>query len=60
VGNGRTCFGKEDDEMKKLLMVCAYFYPECGGAEIYAHNIAKGLVKKGVKVTVLCSTKKEK
>ncbi len=40
-----------------LLMVCPYFYPEGGGLENYAYNIAKGLVKKGFKVTVLCSTK---
>ncbi len=34
------------------------FYPEGGGLENYAYNIAKGLVKKGFMVTVLCSTKK--
>lgn len=43
--------------MKKLLIVSPYFYPEIGGAENYSYNIAKGLVKKGFKVTVLCSTK---
>jgi len=38
-------------------MVCPYFYPEGGGLENYVYNISKGLVKKGIKVTVLCSTK---
>jgi glycosyltransferase involved in cell wall biosynthesis len=37
-------------------MVCAYFYPEGGGTENYAYNIAKRLVEKGHSITVLCST----
>ena len=44
----------------KILMVCPYFYPDTGGAENYSYNIAKGLIKKGHKITVLCSTKKNK
>jgi len=39
-----------------ILVVSSYFYPEGGGAENYAFNIARRLVKKGHKVTVLCST----
>ncbi|MBU4300797.1 glycosyltransferase family 4 protein [archaeon] len=43
-----------------VLIICPYFYPEGGGLENYAYNISKGLVKKGFKVTVLCSTKEGK
>ncbi|MBU4300802.1 MAG: glycosyltransferase [Nanoarchaeota archaeon] len=46
--------------MKKLLIVSPYFYPEIGGLENYAYNIAKGLVKKGFNVTVLRSTKERR
>lgn len=41
-------------------MVSSYFYPEGGGAESYAYHIAKGLVKKGHDVTVLCSNQEKK
>ena len=36
-------------------MVSSYFYPDGGGAESYAYNIAKRLVEEGHSVTVLCS-----
>ena len=41
----------------KILMICPYFYPNSGGMENYAYNIAKGLVKKEHSITVLCATK---
>lgn len=41
----------------KTLIVSPYFYPEGGGLENYAYNIAKGLAEKGHKITVLCATK---
>ena len=41
----------------KILIVSPYFYPEGGGLENYAYNIAKGLAEKGHKITVLCATK---
>ena len=43
-----------------ILMVCPYFYPDTGGVENYVYYIAKALVKKGHKITVLCSTKEKK
>jgi len=36
-------------------MVSSYFYPDGGGAESYAYNIAKRLIERGHSVTVLCS-----
>lgn len=39
-----------------ILAVSPYFYPEGGGAEVYAYNIARRLVRKGHKITVLSST----
>lgn len=41
-------------------MICPYFYPNAGGMENYAYNIAEGLTKKGHKITVLCATKSKK
>ena len=38
-----------------ILVVSSYFYPDGGGAESYAYNIAKRLVEEGHSVTVLCS-----
>ena len=40
-----------------ILFISSYFYPDGGGAENYAYNIAKGLVKRGHEVTVICSSK---
>lgn len=40
-----------------ILTVASYFYPEGGGAENYVYNIAKGLVRKGHNITVLCSSR---
>ncbi|MCK5040254.1 MAG: glycosyltransferase family 4 protein [Candidatus Aenigmarchaeota archaeon] len=44
----------------KILMICPYFFPNIAGAENYAYNLSKGLIKKGHKITVLCSTKEGK
>jgi glycosyltransferase involved in cell wall biosynthesis len=44
---------------KKLLIVLYYYYPYVSGLSIYAKRIADGLVKKGVKVTVLTSRYKK-
>lgn len=41
----------------KILMVIPYFYPKAGGAENYAHNVAKRLTEKGFDITILCSSK---
>lgn len=43
-----------------ILMVTPYFFPERGGLENYAYNIAKRLVKKGWNITVVCSTRENK
>lgn len=40
-----------------ILIVAPYFYPEGGGLEKYAYNIAKGLATLGNNVTVICFTK---
>ena len=40
-----------------ILIVAPYFYPEGGGLEKYAYNIAKGLAALGNNVTVICFTK---
>ena len=42
------------------LMVSSYFYPDGGGAEKYAYNIAKRLVESGNNMTVLCSNQENK
>jgi glycosyltransferase involved in cell wall biosynthesis len=42
----------------KILIVTPYFCPEGGGLENYIYNVSKGLLKKGYKITILCSTKK--
>ena len=39
----------------RILLVTPYFYPKTGGLENYAYRIAKGLVKRGFEITVLCS-----
>jgi len=41
----------------KILMVSPYFYPEGGGLERYAYQMAKGLSRNN-DVTVVCMTKK--
>ena len=40
-------------------MVSSYFYPDGGGAENYAYNIAKRLVKRGHSIAVLCSNRRK-
>ena len=40
-----------------ILIVAPYFYPEGGGLEKYAYNIAKGLAALQNNVTVICYTK---
>lgn len=42
----------------RILMVSPYFYPEGGGLERYAYELAKEL-SKGNEVVVICSTKRE-
>ena len=40
-----------------ILIVAPYFYPEGGGLEKYAYNVAKGLAVLENEVTVICYTK---
>jgi len=40
---------------KNVLMLTNFFYPHIGGIENNAYHVAKGLVKRGYNVTVLCS-----
>ena len=37
----------------RVLMVISQFYPLLGGTEVQAHQLAKGLLKRGIKVAVL-------
>ncbi|RJQ32849.1 MAG: glycosyltransferase family 1 protein [Actinobacteria bacterium] len=41
---------------KKLLIVAPYFYPQSGGLENYAYQMAKRALEQGYQVTVLTST----
>jgi glycosyltransferase involved in cell wall biosynthesis len=43
-----------------ILIVSSHFYPDGGGAEIYAYNIAKKLVERGNNVTILCSNQSKR
>jgi glycosyltransferase involved in cell wall biosynthesis len=43
-----------------ILIVSSYFYPDGGGAESYAYNIAKRFVESGNNVTVLCSNQEKR
>lgn len=43
--------------MKSILIVAPYFFPDGGGMENYAYQVAKKLVTKNYKVTVLCMSK---
>jgi len=49
-----------DKRNLNILTVAWYFHPEGGGAENYIYNITKGLVKRGHKVTVLCSSRERR
>jgi len=40
--------------MKKILIITSEFPPQPGGIGIHAHQLAKGLVKKGFQVKVIC------